>query len=48
MCDGKFSVKVVLMLPLHVSCEVVAGDDGVSFKDDANGIIDGGPSGNDL
>jgi hypothetical protein len=48
MCDGKFSVKVVIMLPLHVSCEVVAGDDGVGFKYDANGIIDGGPSGNDL
>jgi hypothetical protein len=48
MCDGKFSVEVVVMLPLHVSCEVVAGDDGVGFKNDADGIVDGGPSGNDL
>ncbi len=48
MCDGKFSVEVVVMLPLHVSREVVAGDDGVGFKDDANGILDKGPSGIDL
>jgi hypothetical protein len=48
MCDGKFSVKVVVMLPLHVSCEVVAGDDGVGLKKYANGIVDGGPLGNDL
>ncbi len=48
MCDGKFSVEVVVMLPLHVSCEVVAGDDRVGFENDANGIVNGGPSGNDL
>ncbi len=46
MCDGKFSVEVVVMLPLHVSREVVAEDDGVGFKDDANGIVNSGPSGN--
>ena len=48
MCDGKFSVEVVVMLPLHVSREVVAGDNGVGFENDANGIVDGGPSGNNL
>ncbi len=48
MCDGKFSVEVIVMLLLHVSREVVAGDDGVGFKNDANGIVNGGPSGNDL
>jgi hypothetical protein len=48
MGDGKFPVKVVIMLPLHIGCEVVAGDDGVGFKNDANGIVDGGPLGYDL
>ena len=48
MGDGKFPVEVVVMLPLHIGREVVAGNDGVGFKNDANGIIDGGPSGYNL
>jgi hypothetical protein len=36
------------MLPLHIGHEVVAGDDGVGFKNDANGIVNGGPSGYNL
>ncbi len=39
MCDGKLSIEVVVMLPLHVSREVVAGDDGVGFKNDAIGLL---------
>jgi hypothetical protein len=48
MGDGKFPVKVVIMLPLHIGCEVVAGDYGVGFKNDANRIVNDGPSGYDL
>jgi hypothetical protein len=48
MCDSKFPVEVAVMLPLHVGREVVAGDDGVGFKNDANGIIDDGPLVNEL
>jgi hypothetical protein len=36
------------MLPLYIGREVVAGDDGVGFKNDANGIFDSGPSGYNL
>jgi hypothetical protein len=32
MGDGKFPVEVVVMLPLHIGREVVAGDYGVGFK----------------
>ncbi len=48
MGDGKFPVEVVVMLPLHIGREVVAGDDRVGFKNDANGIVDGGTLGYDL
>ena len=48
MGDSKFPIEVVIMLPLHIGREVVAGNDGVGFKNDANGIIDGGPSGYNL
>ncbi len=48
MGNGKFPVKVVIVLLLHVGCIVVAGDDGVGLKNDANGIVDGGSSGNNL
>ncbi len=48
MGEGKFPIEVVVMLPLHIGCEVVAGDYEVGFKNDANGIVDGGPSGYDL
>jgi hypothetical protein len=48
MGEGKFPVEVVVMLPLHIDHEVVAGDYGVGFKNDANGIVDSGPSGYDL
>jgi hypothetical protein len=32
MGDGKFPIEVVITLPLHIGCEVVAGDDGEGFK----------------
>ncbi len=44
MGNSKFPVKVVIVLSLHVGCKVVAGDDGVGLKNDANGVVDGGPS----
>jgi hypothetical protein len=48
MGDGRFPIEVVVMLPLHVGREVVAGDNGIGFKNDADGVVDGGPSGYDL
>jgi hypothetical protein len=48
MGDGKFPVKGVVMLPLYIGPEMVVGDDGVGFKNDANGIVNGGPLGYDL
>ncbi len=48
MGDGKFPVKVIVMLSLHIGCEVVAGDNREGFKNDANGIVDSGPLGYNL
>ncbi len=48
MGNGEFPVKVVVMLSLHVSREIVAWDDGICLKDDTYGIVCGGPSGNNL
>ncbi len=48
MGNGKFPIEVVIVLSLHVGCKVVAGDDGVGLKNDANEIVNGGPSGNNL
>jgi hypothetical protein len=48
MGDGKFPVKLAVMLPFYIGHEVVAEDGRVGFKNDANGIVDSCPSGYDL
>jgi hypothetical protein len=45
--DGdKFTIKIILVLSVNVRLEVVAGDNKVSFKWDANGVVDGPTPGN--
>ncbi len=41
---GEVPVEVVIMLGANVLCEVVAGDQEIGFKEDADGVIEGGPS----
>ncbi len=47
--DGdEFTVKVILMLLVNVQIEVVAENQKVSFKQDANWVVDGCTPGNQL
>ncbi len=41
---GEVPVKVVIVLGANVLCEVVAGDQEIGFEEDADGVIEGGPS----
>jgi hypothetical protein len=41
---GEVSVKILIVLGAHVIREVVAWDQEVSFEEDADGVVEGGPS----
>ncbi len=45
---GKFTIEVILMLTANLRFEVVAGYNKVSFEKDADGVVDGRASGNQL
>ncbi len=49
MDDGcELAIKVVLMLPMDVGLEVVAGDQKVGLEENANGVVNGFAPGNQL
>jgi hypothetical protein len=41
---GEIPVEVLVVLGADVLGEVVAGDQEVGFEEDANGVVEGGPS----
>ncbi len=41
---GEVPVKVVIMLGANVLCEVLAGDQEIGFKEDADEVVEDGPS----
>jgi hypothetical protein len=43
---GKFAIEVILVLMVDVHLEVMAGNHKVSFKKDANGVVNGCAPGN--
>jgi hypothetical protein len=45
---GEFTVKVIFMLLANVRLEVVAWNHEVSFEQNADGVVDGCPPGNQL
>ena len=40
---GEVPVELVIVLGANILREVVAGDQEIGFKEDANGVIKGGP-----
>ena len=45
---GELPVKVVIVHAMDVGLEIVARNDLVSLKKDADGVVNGGTAGNDL
>ena len=41
---GEVPVEVVIMLGANVLRETVARDQEIGFKEDADGVVEGGPS----
>ncbi len=46
--SGESSIEVIFMLMLDVLFEVVAWDNGIGIGEDANGVVNGGATGNEL